>query len=98
MGKKSRLKKERQQIRAQQLQKPIVIVDEHTQQEHLFSQQQMKVVAEMVARARQEGREKAALEFVEWFNHVTEVRGIGPKLQRDLANHFLAYGPGSKGL
>jgi NADPH-dependent glutamate synthase beta subunit-like oxidoreductase len=95
MGRKSRLKKERQQIRAEQ---PIIILDEHTQQEHIFSQQQMKVIADMVARARKEGREKAAFEFVEWFNHVTEVKGIGPKLQRDLANHFLAYGPGRKQL
>lgn len=91
MGKAARIKKERKQ----QLQsRPVVIVDEHTKQEHSFSPQQMRVVAEMVASARKDGRERAALEFVEWIHTIDEIKGIGGKRARDIANHFLAYGPG----
>jgi predicted flap endonuclease-1-like 5' DNA nuclease len=90
MGRKARLKKERKQ----QPQRNVVIDDLHTGQEHSFSPQQMRVVAEMVARARKEGQEKAALEFVKWFDTITELKGIGPQRARELANHFLAFKPG----
>lgn len=93
MGRKARLKKERKQ---QPQQRNIVIDDMHTGQEHSFSPQQMRVVAEMVARARKEGQEKAAMEFVGWFDTITELKGIGPQRARELANHFLNYKPGGQ--
>jgi ERCC4-type nuclease len=90
MGKAARLKRERKQKQ----QSNVVIDDLHTGQEHSFSPQQMRVVAEMVSRARKEGQEKAALEFVNWIGTINEIKGIGEKRARDIANHFLAYGPG----
>lgn len=96
MGKQA--KKIKNNIKPQPFFKNVIIQDNWTGQEHKFTPQQMKAVAEMVARARAEGQEKgreaAALEFVNWIGTINEIKGIGEQRARAIANHFLAYKPG----
>ena len=97
MGYKSKLKKQKK-IASLFPETSTTFRDHHSGKDHIFSPEQMRVVAEMIGQARQEGQEqgrkKAALEFVRWIGTINEIKGIGEQRARAIADHFLAYGPG----
>jgi hypothetical protein len=93
MGRKSRMKQERKEAGGKQ---KIVVFDEKTGKDHPFSPQQIRVVSEMLAAAREQGKEMAAMEFVNWVGMLKDIKGIGEQRAKDITNHFLKYGPGAK--